>query len=93
MVGKIVTIISGVSEFAGYISGYFKEKGIRDNQRVISELTATVKNLIKSNEEEKRRHKSELDALIIKHESTIEMLTIGSEADASPIIGARKITG
>ena len=92
MLDGVFSFLGGVGDFASYITGYFKENGIKDTQKQIDELTKALEYALANNEELIK--KCEQEKLLIRTEYDQRIDAISMELDAiNPKIGGREISG
>ena len=92
MIDGIFSFIGGVGNFASYISGYFKEKGIKDTQKEIDELTKALEYALANNEELTTKCKNSKLNIIAEYDQRIDEITAEITA-MSATIGGRDIEG
>jgi hypothetical protein len=92
MLGSVASFLGGVGDFASYIAGYFKERGIRDTQKQIDELTVSLENCIQSKEALLKNCEQDKELIKIKYAEEIDELIADIDA-ANPKIGGRVIEG
>ena len=92
MVNNLMSFLGGVGDFASYISSYFKEKGIRDIQKQIDDLTRSLENCTHSKEVAIKKCEQDKELIKLKYSQEIDELVSDINA-AKPKIGGRVIEG
>lgn len=92
MLTSILSAASGFFKFTGYVSEYFKEKSIRDTQKQIAELKASVKMLQSQIKNNKKNY--DIDLEVQRHIFEQEISSLKDVASAkNPSKKPRKIIG
>ncbi len=94
MIKSILGFLGGIGSFVSYITGYFKDSGIRGRQKEYDELYAKYRDALATISAKEEECNSKIAAISIEYESEISSLedmveSLRREPDRTP----RRIEG